>query len=109
METVVTPNLGITVMEVVDVSSLIPTISPAIFLTACLTDGQDQGYTGQQRDCTPFFSFFLHMNLIHFLTNPAGGGGLISKAKDILHDMKDGGSGKRGGDGYSQPGNEGQY
>jgi len=34
----------------------------------------------------------------------------MSKAKEMLHDIKDGGSGKRGGSGdYNRPGNEGDY
>ena len=34
----------------------------------------------------------------------------MSKAKEMLHDLKEGGNSKRGsGGGYTRPGNEGDY
>lgn len=47
---------------------------------------------------------------MQFLIDIAGGG-IMHKAKEMLHDIKDTGKrgGDRGGGDYSRPGNEGQY
>lgn len=48
------------------------------------------------------------LSLSNLFTNPAGG--FMSKAKGMLHDLKDGGNGNRGSSGgYTRPGNEGDY
>lgn len=111
MQAVVTPK-GTMAMEVVDVSSLKPTTLRTFFSSIFLSDGtQDQGSQGQQTGCTSIF-FLIFLYLIYYPTNPAGGG-FMSKAKGMLHDLKDGGnkrgSGGDGGGGYTQPGNEGDY
>lgn len=52
-----------------------------------------------------FSSFFY---LTSYPTNPAGGG-FMNKAKGMLHDLKDGGGSRKSSEGYTRPGNEGDY
>ena len=108
MQAVATPK-GTMAMEVVDVSSLKPSKFHTFFSSKFLSDGaQDQGSQGQgqgqgqQTGCTSIF-FLILLYLIYNPTNPAGG--FMSKAKGMLHDLKDGGNRGSGGE-YSQPGNQ---
>lgn len=113
MQAVVTPKAKrIMVMEVVDVSSLKPTIlfRTFFFLNVFLRRIAGPGIPRPTDRLYVHLLFFIFLlNLIYYPTNPAGGG-FMSKAKEMLHDFKDGGNSRRkSGGGYTRPGNEGDY